>query len=800
MNAKAGAIRKKALSWLLVLMMVIAMIPAAASTADAAEADTLFTVKYLDETKSVTEGMWNQWIADDNYKIEESYSLMNNKGTVTSREYTGVSVLDIYTLLFSNFDSADMSEYVINAGGAEISGDELFAARYAYTVADDGSIPEDSTGTKVEPIITDTDNGTLVIGMKDKTTANQSLCRNGIFSASPSIEIKTAAASGEGGGGGSSEVTADKSWYDADKSSFTLSDEADLMGFADLVNEGAAFEGKTVTLANDISLTGEWTSIGDASHAFKGTFDGKGYTVSGLKITDAAGGYKGLFGNNEGTVKNFNLEGSIGAQSAYITSGADNIGGAAGYNNGTVKGVNAAVSVYVKTGNIYAVGGVAGQNGAEGVIEQCVNTAYIEGTKCAGGIAGRSYGIIRECVNTGEIKGNGGGKDGIGGICGLAGNKSDTCANLKITDCYNTGVISNNNGRWHGGIAGFADDNIYLQNCYDIGEIKAGYSWNWNPIIGHTDTADSGKGAIDTICNNYSLEGLNYGDKTASSQPNTVGIIKTESEFKTEDMAGLLGSSWTMDSYNINDGYPVLKWQKAKSDEKAAAEVNDVINSIPALEDIKGTADDIYAIKAAEDAYNNLSDDAKKLVDTDPIKAAKEKVAALNHTSNGVTIKGLDWDKIVVAELKTDGIDYDDMKAQAQTKTFLAMYDIKVYELVDNEWAPYEISDPGEVTITNDKFTGYVNAAAIHQMERAEADGYDYETVSAVITGNKAVFTAEDFSNYGIVAEKATVNNTAAADNTTNTGDDFNMIPVLVIMLLAMAGIAAVFYRKKHTD
>ncbi len=350
----------------------------------------------------------------------------------------------------------------------------------------------------------------------------------------------------------------DVSWYDASKDSFTLKTAAELAGLAKLVNEGNTLEGKTVELANDIALAGEWTPIGTKDNAFAGTFNGNGKTISGLVITDAAGGYKGLFGYSKGTVKNFTIAGNIGSASAYITSGSDNIGGAVGYNDGTVSGITGNVNVYVKAG-IYAVGGIVGQNGDGALVSKCVNNGAVTGTKHTGGVVGRNYEKIDRCVNNGTITGNGGSKDGIGGITGLAGNKNATYQST-VTNCYNTGTISNNNGRWHGGIVGMADKAATVTNCYDIGTIVKGYSWNWNPIIGHVDSYYS------TVHDNYSLEGLNAGDSTASTQPNTIGTVKSESEFKSVDMIGLLGSAYTMDTDNINSGYPVLDWQASSTD------------------------------------------------------------------------------------------------------------------------------------------------------------------------------------------------------------------------------------------
>lgn len=86
-------------------------------------------------------------------------------------------------------------------------------------------------------------------------------------------------------------VTADTTWYDAEKSEFVLMDAADLLGFAQLVNENNWFEGKTVKLGADIDLAGiEWTTIGEVdrvpSYVFKGIFDGQGYKIENLSYSD----------------------------------------------------------------------------------------------------------------------------------------------------------------------------------------------------------------------------------------------------------------------------------------------------------------------------------------------------------------------------------------------------------------------------------------------------------------------------------------------------------------------------------
>ena len=73
----------------------------------------------------------------------------------------------------------------------------------------------------------------------------------------------------------------------------------------------------------------KWTPIGQYfSKAYSGTFDGQGHTISGLWhwwSTD----YIGLFGNNEGTIKN------LGVVDSYL-SGHENVGGVCGKNGGSL--------------------------------------------------------------------------------------------------------------------------------------------------------------------------------------------------------------------------------------------------------------------------------------------------------------------------------------------------------------------------------------------------------------------------------------------------------------------------------
>ena len=255
--------------------------------------------------------------------------------------------------------------------------------------------------------------------------------------------------------------------------------------------------GKTVVLSADLDLSDvEFSSI----PTFGGTFDGQGYTISGLTIT-GSGNVRGLFrylqsggvvqnvslevtieptdlqdslgglvGNNRGSVRNCTVTGSI--------QGQTNIGGIIGVNESSGKIINSTFSGSV-TGEHY-VGGIAGQN--LGSILQCVNqgkinTVAVEGEAdledldsrplnstenlpaCTdiGGITGFSTGVLQSCKNTGPV-----GYEHVGyNVGGIAGRQSGY-----LNGCTNQGVIL---GRKDvGGIAGQLEPEIFLRYGEDL--------------------------------------------------------------------------------------------------------------------------------------------------------------------------------------------------------------------------------------------------------------------------------------------------------------------------------------------
>ena len=110
----------------------------------------------------------------------------------------------------------------------------------------------------------------------------------------------TIPASAENTAEGWDGVSVSTEWYTAnpDADEFYINSEAELAGFAQLVNEGTQFfSGKTVILESDMYLNNyEWTPIGRATGNFKdisdtkyendfeGSFDGGNHTIYDLNV------------------------------------------------------------------------------------------------------------------------------------------------------------------------------------------------------------------------------------------------------------------------------------------------------------------------------------------------------------------------------------------------------------------------------------------------------------------------------------------------------------------------------------
>ena len=286
---------------------------------------------------------------------------------------------------------------------------------------------------------------------------------------------------------------------------YQISNRAELYWFAGLVNGtlpdggGENLSANAILTANIIVNTGvldanknlvsksdltEWEPIGARWSSYTGTFDGQGYTISGLYFNDPFASYVGLFGciGANGKISN------VGVLDSYFQFSALG-GGVCGVNYGTVRDCKNTGSVR----GISTIGGVCGLNEKGGIIENSFNEGTVSGTgdnaRQVGGVSGYNNGTIKSCYNTASVSG----KESVGGVCGfnsagtttncfnkgtVSGKESvgGVCGNgcgVATTNCFNEGTVS---GQSHvGGVCGY--DYYYdgaLTNCYYLSDTATG--------------------------------------------------------------------------------------------------------------------------------------------------------------------------------------------------------------------------------------------------------------------------------------------------------------------------------------
>lgn len=192
----------------------------------------------------------------------------------------------------------------------------------------------------------------------------------------------------------------------------TIGDVKTLQAVATEVNAGADTQGMTIVLTADIDLADvEWVPIGTTAHPFMGTFDGKGHTLSNLKVDvpcETTGGVAGLFGQvgEGGIVRDVHVRGGQVAVKSNPYGATCFLGGIAGINLGTIVGCSntALVSGYAWSARI---GGITGENNTGGRIQNCYNLGEVYTSKSdnfIGGIVGNNSGLVQNCFMRSEVK------------------------------------------------------------------------------------------------------------------------------------------------------------------------------------------------------------------------------------------------------------------------------------------------------------------------------------------------------------------------------------------------------------
>ncbi|MCY1718914.1 PKD domain-containing protein [Prolixibacteraceae bacterium Z1-6] len=306
--------------------------------------------------------------------------------------------------------------------------------------------------------------------------------------------------------------------------------------------------------------TGGWSPIGETDFdelqfSFKGNYNGKGHTISGLTITDSSHKFYGLFCYAYGAVFQnlgvtdvyINVEGTTrpsGALLGYahevqinncystgVVKGNDYTGGLVGCT--IYSTITDSYSTCEVSGG-YLVGGLVGDCNAGNSIINCFHTTgVVKGDAYTGGLTGWSVNDskIMKCYSTGEVQGR------ISG--GLAGEN----ISATISDCYSRCIVSTSD--IGGGLVGENYFSAIIDNCYSTGSVGAGVGG----LVGDQDD-----GSI-TSNSFWDIETSGTSTSAAGEGKNTTDM-KTQSTFT--DAGWDFSTIWGI-NVGCNDGYPCLR-------------------------------------------------------------------------------------------------------------------------------------------------------------------------------------------------------------------------------------------------
>jgi hypothetical protein len=471
---------------------------------------------------------------------------------------------------------------------------------------------------------------------------------------------------------------------------YTIGSVAELNNFSTLVNGGKSFSGSTVKLLNDIILgyfidgdndgieddgeifnaesggtaytSSNFTPIGSFNKNFKGVFDGQGYKIRGIYISQDTSDDMGLFGFvYDATVKNVGVADSYikgntriagiaaNATNSVITNcyndgsvsgNVNNVGGIAGYNQySTVENCCNTGSISLTGPDNSTIGGIAGNNNTS-TIRNCYNTGSISGKYSIGGIAGRnSASTIESCYNIGSISGTITGNSYIGGICGTNTSTISTCYNAgsisgysyiggicgnntsSISACYNTGSVS---GQYHpGGVAGRNTSTI--TGCY--------YDKQLCPVggIDGSDTTEAA-GKLTSELTDSAFAGLSTGwIKTNNLYPRLTGMDTTSAAYVSASSIFLAASETAAEAkvnFTLSTSNNVV-WSSPNTDTISISGTN---ASVIKTGDVTLNASLGGVSKSV--ALKLIGDDTAPLLNQSSATYITQTTAKLNFTSN----------------------------------------------------------------------------------------------------------------------------------------------------------------------
>lgn len=329
----------------------------------------------------------------------------------------------------------------------------------------------------------------------------------------------------------------------------------DLVKLRDKVNDGENFDGKYIELMDNIDMKdicsasiGSWTPIGGDTFPFKGNFNGNYHTIDNLYINRSDYQYLGLFSRTNGNTMNLLMK-NVSVTNNFSVYTVDSYTGAiAGESNGNF------FNCGVYSGRVAAKSSVG--SGNDGIWK------FLE----VGGLVGIAKNNLCNCFNRANVVAENmvtyqtyqGGAN-AGGISGCTGGTA------AMWNCYNTGTIyAWGRYAYRGGISGTASTTnsaypISIKNCYSTGVLQGSGNVENYPAAISPRIGDWNGVTYTSITNCY------FGSSSASYsyyRGRTGYSTGRVAESTIKEYANTLeAASWVSDTYGLNNGYPILRWQ-----------------------------------------------------------------------------------------------------------------------------------------------------------------------------------------------------------------------------------------------
>lgn len=209
---------------------------------------------------------------------------------------------------------------------------------------------------------------------------------------------------------------------------------------------------------NDIDMSGApsvpvgFHTTGFGTVAFNGFYDGNGFNIKNVELTDNGTTALGLFAYNTGTLKNVHITGTVSMPSKASFAPI------CGINEGIIDGCTNEAAITAKE---YSAGIVAIN---AGVVRGSANKGAVSGNNDMAGIAGRNTGSLENNTNSGKVSTT---QDGAAGI------SATNSGNGVIKECINNGVVETAAGRMKaGGIT--VTNEATLQLCKNTAKVSTG--------------------------------------------------------------------------------------------------------------------------------------------------------------------------------------------------------------------------------------------------------------------------------------------------------------------------------------